>query len=162
MLPCRGHWPMASTAPAVPSPSHQSQQHRSRIQPWLLPPAPQPVHPPALLDGLSKKKKKNQLEIKPVWSHPLILEVKPGTGGTRALILLGCDLSPLQILCVLLQGSGEDTWNEFDVPGTGAGSLVPEGRGWAGPCTNTSLISYIRVPSLFQQWGNILRSWSCS
>lgn len=53
------------------------------------------------------------------------------------------------MLCVLLQGSGEGTWNELGiVAGTGAGSLawVPEGRGWAGPCTNTPLISYGQVP----------------
>lgn len=67
---------------------------------------------------------KIQLEIKTVQSHLLILKVEPAPQGTRALILSGCDLGLLQILCVLLQGSGEDKWNEFDiVPGTGAASL---------------------------------------
>lgn len=92
---------------------------------------------------------KIHLEIKTVQSHLLILKVEPATQGTRALILSGCDLGLLQILCVLLQGSGEDKWNEFDiVPGTGAASLawVLEGRGWAGACSNTPLISYGQVP----------------
>lgn len=152
-----GPWPaQLLLVPAQASDPMAAQEQ----DPALVAPIVTSTGPSSSTSGLPQWKK--QLEIKVIWSRLLILEVEPATGGTRALILPGCDLRPLQILRVLLQGSAEDTWNEFDiVPGVGAGSLawVPEGRGWAGPCTTTHfLCPMVKFPSLFQQWGNTQRS----